>query len=189
MALAARKFATYEDLVALPDNVKGEILDGVLYTQPRPRFRHMRATATITGRIQPRFDLGGSDVSGGWWILPEPGIELDGSIECSPDVAGWRRSRLPVPPPENEPVTLAPDWVCEVLSPSTRNYDLEIKKPFYAKHGVEFFWIVDPLAHLLTAFQLDNNKQWRELGTWVEGAVVRIEPFGELELNLSEVWV
>ncbi len=187
MAIAARKFATYEDLLALPASIKGEILDGVLYTQPRPRFRHARAQATLTGRIHPQYDLGMSDVAGGWWVLPEPGIELLGSIECSPDIAGWRRSRLPVPPPDFEPITIAPDWVCEILSPSTRDYDREVKMPFYAKHKVEFMWIVDPQARQILAFQRDKN-QWREFGAWHDADRARIEPFVEVEINLSDCW-
>lgn len=188
MAQPALRRPTYEDLCALPHNVKGEILDGVLYTQPRPRFRHMRATATLTGRIQPQFDLGNNGAPGLWWILPEPGIELDGSIECSPDVAGWRRDRLPIPPAANEPITIAPDWVCEILSPSTRDYDERIKKPFYAKHKVKYFWLVDPEAHVIIAYQLHKG-DWIELGTWKDTVSVRIEPFVELELNLAEMWV
>jgi Uma2 family endonuclease len=185
--MPGRRGATYEDLVALPPNVKGEILDGVLYTQPRPRFRHAHAASLMNRRIGVRYGDEPKD-SGGWWIVLEPGIELQGSIECSPDVAGWRRDRLVVPPGGNEPITMAPDWVCEVLSPSTREYDLTIKKPFYAKHKVKHYWIVDPDAHQLIAFELQKN-DWVEQGTWSEEDRVRIRPFPEVELYLGDMWI
>ena len=162
MAEAARKRATYEDLLALPPNVKGEILDGVLYTQPKPRAPHMRAATILGGNISGPFDSGWSG-PGGWWILIEPGIELPDSPEVIPDLAGWRRERMPELP-RDEAITVVPDWVCEILSPSTRNYDQRIKKPFYARHGVSWLWLVDPEAHLLTAHRLEN-------GRWVEMAL------------------
>jgi Uma2 family endonuclease len=186
MAEPARKLATFEDLLALPDNVKGEILDGVLYTQPRPRFRHMYATAFMDRRIGNRYGEDPGD-PGGWWILPEPGIEVPGSPEFSPDLAGWRRERMPDPPEENQSITVVPDWICEILSPSTRAYDQRTKKPFYAKHQVQYLWIVDPESHLLMASRLENGR-WVELGTWGDDDRVRVEPFEAVELNLAELW-
>ncbi len=186
MAQPARKRATYEDLFALPPNVKGEILDGVLYTQPRPRFRHTRGALSLGSQIHRPFDLG-SDGPGGWWILVEPGIELPDSPEVAPDLAGWRRERMP-DPPVDESIKIVPDWVCEIHSPSTRAYDQRTKKPFYAKHGVGWLWFVDPEARLLTASRLENGR-WVDLGTWGEDDRVRIEPFDAIELSLSALWL
>jgi Uma2 family endonuclease len=177
---------TLEDLYALPPELKGEIIDGELYVQPRPRARHARVEAAIVGSTHGPYDLGRGG-PGGWWILPEPGIELPGSPEFSPDVAGWRRERLPELP-EDEPLRVAPDWVCEVLSPRTRGYDLIKKRPFYARSGVNWLWYVDVEAHTISVSQLRD-------GAWVEVAVhgdeqrVRLQPFPEVELDLGLWWV
>ncbi|MDI1450184.1 Uma2 family endonuclease [Polyangium sp. 6x1] len=182
---AARKRATYEDLLALPPNVKGEILDGVLYTQPRPRFRHMRTATILGGNISSPFDSGWTG-PGGWWIVVEPGIELPDSPEVSPDIAGWRRERM-LETPEDGPITVVPDWVCEILSPSTRRYDEHTKKWFYARHGVSWLWLIDPDARLLTAHRLQNGG-WFQFGSWVDDDRARIEPFESVELSLSALW-
>jgi Uma2 family endonuclease len=110
------------ELAALPEHLKGEIIDGELFVQPRPRFRHARASSFLGHHVGGAFDYdeGGP---GGWWILIEPGIELAGAPEVAPDLGGWRRERMPTPPPEGEPLTLVPDWVCEVLSPSNQRWD------------------------------------------------------------------
>jgi len=177
--------ATLEDLEALPPDSKGEIIDGELYVQPRPRARHARVEAAIIASTHGPYDVGRGG-PGGWWILPEPGVELPGSPEFSPDVAGWRRERLPVLPAD-EPIRLAPDWVCEVLSPRTRGYDLLKKRPFYARSGVEWLWYVDVEAHTVSVSQLRD-------GVWVEVAVhgedqrVRLQPFPEVELDLAVWW-
>ena len=112
-----RKAPTLADLDALPSNIKGEIIEGVLYTMTRPRGRHQRTTLRIGGRLSVPVDEG-VDGPGGWWILPEPGIELPNTPEISPDVAGWKRERMPELPADAA-ITVVPDWVCEILSPST----------------------------------------------------------------------
>ncbi|MRG94411.1 Uma2 family endonuclease [Polyangium spumosum] len=186
MSEGARIRATYEDLLSLPPNVKGEILDGVLYTQPKPRFRHMRTATILGGNLSSPFDSGWTG-PGGWWIVVEPGIELPDSPEVSPDIAGWRRERMPEPP-EDVPITIVPDWVCEIFSPSTRNYDQRVKKPFYAKHGVSYLWFIDPEARLLTAHRLVNGR-FQEIGIWGDDDHARIEPFDSVELSLSAIWI
>src|SRR5262249_31994910 len=132
---------TYADLEALPPGVKGEIIDGELYVQPRPRAAHAKALGRIIGKIGDPYDWGNGG-PGGWWVLPEPGIELPNSPEFSPDVAGWRRERLPSLS-KAEPIRTVPDWICEIHSPTTRGYDLLKKRPFYARIGVEWLWYVD----------------------------------------------
>lgn len=185
MGHPAQKLATYADLLALPPAVKGEILDGVLYTQPRPRFRHATATSFLDRRVGSPF-MDGIGGPGGWWILVEPGIELPGTPEVSPDLAGWRRERM-TEPPEDEAIKVVPDWVCEILSPSTRNYDQRIKKAFYAKHGVAFLWIVDPDARIITASSLENGR-WLEIGVFGAEEPMRVAPFEAIEIDLSDLW-
>ena len=177
--------ATYADLQALPEGVKGEIIDGELFVQPRPRAVHARAEASIVSDLQGPYDRGRGG-PGGWWILPEPGIELPRSPEFSPDVAGWRRDRLPELP-EDTAIQVVPDWICEILSPTTRAYDHVKKRPFYAQIGVAWLWYVDLEARTVTVSRLVE-------GSWLEVAVhggdekVRLEPFPEAALDLALWW-
>ena len=172
------------DLEALPEGVKGEIIEGVLYTQPRPRPRHSRAEGRVAGQVGRSFD-GGAGGPGGWWILVEPGIVLPGSPEFSPDVAGWRRGRLPELPDGR--IQLAPDWICEIHSPSNRGYDQRVKRPFYARIGVKHLWYVDLEARTLTVSRLERGR-WSELLVAGESDVVRAEPFEAIEIALAEWW-
>ena len=178
--------ATRADLEALPPELKGEILDGELYVQPRRRARHARIELTVGGALQGPYDLGRGG-PGGWWILPEPGIELPVSPEFSPDVAGWRRERLPQLP-QDEPIRVAPDWICEVLSPGTRGYDLIKKRPFYARIGVSWLWYVDVEARSVTVSQLRDGA-WVELAVHGEDERVRLQPFPEVEHDLALWWL
>ena len=180
----ANKLPTLADLDSLPAGTKGEIIEGVLYTMTRPRARHQRMNVRIGGKLGPLFD-DGEGGPGGWWILPEPGIELPGSPEFSPDLAGWRRERLPTLP--NDAMTIVPDWICEILCPTTRRHDTLVKKPFYARIGVAHLWLVDLDALTLTALRLEHQR-WVELGTFADEAEARIEPFDAVSLDLRRWW-
>lgn len=105
--------------------------------------------------------------------------------EIAPDVAGWRRERLPEPP--DGAITIASDWACEILSPSTRAHDQRIKRPLYARAGVRWLWFVDVDARTLTASRLENGR-WSELGVWADDEVARIEPFEAVEFRLGDLW-
>lgn len=177
--------ATYADLEALPEGVKGEIIDGELYTQPRPRARHALAGTTIASEIQGPYRLGRNG-PGGWWILLEPGIELPGSPEFAPDIAGWRHGRLPELP-DNASIAVVPDWVGEILSPTTRAYDFLKKRPFYARIGVPWLWYVDVEARTVTVSRLTDGA-WLELSVHGEAEHVRLEPFADIELDVGLWW-
>lgn len=183
----AKPRATRADLDALPERVVGELIGGVLYTMTRPRPRPARAASIIGGDLNGPYDRGRGGGPGGWWIVVEPGIELAelDVEEIAPDVAGWRRERLPRLP--DGPFTIRPDWVCEVLSPSTRSHDLKLKRPLYARAGVLWMWIVDVEARLLTASKLHDG-QWLELATWADDDVARIAPFEAVEIQLHDLW-
>ncbi len=188
MAEAVRKIenATMADLEALPANVKGEIIDGVLYTQHRPYAHHQFTLMAICSEIYKPYRLGERG-PGGWWILPEPGIELPNAPEVSPDVAGWRCERMPELPDDNEPIRVVPDWICEIFTKRTRAYALHTKKPFYARIGVEWLWYVDMEAETLTVQRLHQGK-WLELGVYAGDLCVRAEPFDVVEINLGRWW-
>ncbi|MBI3204987.1 MAG: Uma2 family endonuclease [Myxococcales bacterium] len=182
----ARKAPTLADLDALPPNVKGEIIEGVLYTMTRPRGPHQSTSLVIGADLVGPFQRGRGGPAG-WWILPEPGIELPETPEIAPDLAGWRRERLPALP-EDAAITLVPDWVCEILSPSTRRHDLLVKKPYYARVGVAHHWLVDLPARTVTAYRLESG-HWVELGVWGDETAARIEPFQEVPLDVASWWL
>jgi Uma2 family endonuclease len=177
--------ATKADLEALPDNVVGEIIDGVLYTAPRPRSVHANVIGLLLDDLKSPFQRGRGG-PGGWWILSEPGIELPDSPEFVPDLAGWLRERLPVLPADQS-ITVVPDWICEILSPSTRSYDQRIKRPFYARIGVQHVWFIDLEAKTLTVSRLVDGR-WLEIGLFGENDTVHAEPFEAVAVNMAEWW-
>jgi Uma2 family endonuclease len=182
------KPATYQDLLTVPEHLVGEILDGELHTSPRPSARHALATTNLTSELVGPFGFGRGGGSGGWIILVEPELHLIGQIVV-PDLAGWRRARMPVLP-EAPFFDLAPDWVCEVISPSTGALDRGKKMPHYARAGVGHIWLVDPILPLpqtLEVFRSDEEG-WRLLGTFTGQARVRAEPFDAIELDLAVLW-
>jgi Uma2 family endonuclease len=185
MTKPSPRVPTLADLDALPAGIVGEIIEGVLYTMTKPRAPHQRTTRTIGGRVGDPFDHGRGG-PGGWWILTDPGIELPNTPEIAPDVAGWRRERMPTLP-VNESIRVVPEWVCEILSPTTRRHDMLRKQPYYAKVGVPFLWLVDLDARVLTTYLLEGNA-WRVSGTYSDETEARIEPFDAVPLNVADWW-
>ena len=183
--------ATREELVArleaLPPNIKGEIIHGTLYTMPKARARHQRVGTFFGRHLGGGFDFD-DDGPGGWWILCEPGVELPDAPEVVPDVAGWRRTTMPEYPSPGEPIRVVPDWLCEVLSPTTGQYDRAVKLPLYAKCGVPWIWIVDTVHQTIEVLELER-------GCWVLRTVVgeeqrvRIPPFDAIEMPLGRLWI
>jgi Uma2 family endonuclease len=181
----SRREALYAELEKLPPNVVGEIVGGELYASPRPRPRHARATVRLSTALGP-FDLDpGEEGPGGWVLLGEPELHLGGEV-LVPDLAGWRRERMPELP-EEVGITLAPDWVCEVLSPSTVAIDKGRKMGSYAREGVRYLWLVDPVVQSLEVYRLENGR-WSLLGTHLGEVTVRAEPFEALPLELGRLW-
>lgn len=183
----ARRRATYEDLLKVPDILVAEIIDGELLTSPRPAFPHARATSVIGRELGP-FDQrpGGSGGPGGWWILFEPELHLGADI-LVPDLAGWQRERMPVL--ENVAYCeLAPDWVCEVVSPTTVRLDRVRKMPVYAREHVGHLWLVDPLMRTLEVYRLEGQR-WVVASTHGGNESVRAEPFETIELDMSRWWL
>lgn len=179
---------TRADLEALPTGVKGEIIDGVLYAMTRPRPKHQALGTRLAASLEPPFGRGGGageEGPGGWWILAEPGIELPRSPEISPDLAGWRRERLPELP--DGPISLVPDWVCEILSPTTRRHNLLIKAPYYASIGVTHLWLVDLDARALLVSRLEGGA-WRDLQRFGDERDARVAPFEDVTLDVAGWW-
>ena len=176
--------ATYQDVLDAPPDKVAEVVDGTLYIFDRPAFLHTLAGSVLGNAIGPPFHHGRGG-PGGWWILDEPQLHLGEDIVV-PDMAGWRRERMPVYP-DTAYTTLAPDWVCEVLSPSTRKLDLGGKSAVYARAGVGYLWFVDPIARSLEAKVLRGGK-WVAIATLHDDATVSLTPFEAISFSLSDLW-
>ena len=179
-----RQPATYEDLLKVPGHLVAEILDGELYATPRPAPRHADAGTGLSGVLRGPFDRGRGG-PGGWRILFEPELHLRADI-LVPDLAGWRRDRLPTLPTAAH-FSLAPDWVCEVVSLSTAAMDRVKKLTIYAREQVGHAWLIDPIARTLEILRLESGR-WTIVSTWSGQAVLRGEPFDAIELDLSLLW-
>jgi Uma2 family endonuclease len=178
------KRATYEDVLNAPEHKVAEILDGELFLSPRPAFRHARASSTLGVIVGQAFDRGRGG-PGGWLILDEPELHF-GEQVVVPDLAGWRRERFP--PVDDPPwLSLAPDWACEVLSPSTARIDRGRKLRIYAAAGVGWLWLVDPIEQTLEVLRLREGA-WTIAAVHTGRDVVRAEPFDAIELDLGELW-
>ncbi len=182
---AARRRATYEDILALPEHVTGHILFGVLHAFPRPAPRHALAASVLGGELGPPFHRGRGG-PGGWIILFGPELHL-GEHVVVPDLAGWRRERMPELPVDKAFLSIAPDWACEVLSPSTSAVDRGDKRRVYALEGVAHVWLVDPEARTLEVLALDGPS-YRIHSVFSGEAPVRAEPFHAIELDLAALW-
>jgi len=180
--------ATYADLLRVDDNLRPQLIAGQIVTQPSPLPRHSKAQRSLGHFVGGPFDdddgFGGP---GGWWIFVEVDVQLTAHDVVRPDLAGWRRERLPNPGPVR-PIEVAPDWVCEVISPSSANIDRVTKRALYARHGVKHYWLVDPDTRSLEALEL-SGERWVELGAWSDDAKVRVAPFSEVELELARLFL
>lgn len=183
----AKRRATYEDLLQVPDHLVAEIVAGELYTSPRPASPHARAAWCLGQDVGPfDDDPGGPRGPGGWWILFEPELHLDADV-LVPDLAGWRRERM-ARIPNTAAFSLAPDWVCEVVSPGTARLDRIGKMPVYARAGVGHLWLVDPLAQTLEVYRLEAGR-WLVAQALGGSERVRAEPFDAIEVDLSRWWL
>lgn len=178
----------YGQLRSLPANRRGEILAGDLVVSPRPAVAHALSATRITGDVGSHFGRQGGGRPGGWLILAEPELHLttDQTHVLSPDIAGWKRETLPVLP-RTSFLTVPPDWVCEILSPSTARHDRNVKARIYHDSGVTWRWLVDPDARTVEAYRREGAF-WVLLRTWEDQEKARIEPFDAVELDLSAWW-
>jgi Uma2 family endonuclease len=176
--------ATYEDLVKVPDIMVAEIVDGELHASPRPAPRHAIVTSAVGSAIFAPYHHGRGG-PGGWWILDEPELHFGRNV-LVPDLAGWRRTRMPRIPAAAY-FSLAPDWVCEVVSPSTASLDRVKKLAIYAREQVAHAWLIDSAARTLEVLRLDSGR-WTILGTHAGSEVVRAEPFADIDLELALLW-
>ena len=173
----------YSEYRALPEGTKAEIVGGEVRVLPRPRPRHVRVSSTLGARLGRSFGWDSDTGPGGWVILDEPELRLGDEVRA-PDLAGWRVERYEEP--EENPITLVPDWICEVLSPTTARVDRAEKMPLYANHGVGHLWIVDPLAETLEVYRREATR-WVVVASY--GADDRVQPdFDAVPFDLGVLW-
>jgi Uma2 family endonuclease len=184
MANPVPKPATYADVLAAPAHRVAQVLGGTLYTHPRPSPRHSAAASALGGELSTTFQRGNGG-PGGWIILDEPELHLGFDIVV-PDIAGWRRENLSTLP-DTPYLETPPDWVCEILSPSTERLDRGIKRRIYAEAGVKHLWLIDPRSQVLEAFALTGG-QWLLVGTAQGGDDVSIAPFDAISFSLAALW-
>jgi Uma2 family endonuclease len=185
MSEPKRKPATYEDVLRAPEHMVAEIVEGDLYLSPRPAKPHAVASAELFSELHSPFSRskGGP---GGWVILVEPEVHF-GPHVLVPDLAGWRKEREPLE--GDEPYfTVVPDWVCEVVSPSTGRLDRIKKLPLYAANDVRHAWLVDPIQRSLEVYR-NQDRRWVLTATHADQEEVRVEPFEAVALELAALWI
>jgi len=188
MSTPAYKPATVADLLALPDDERVELVDGLLIRKPDISSKHFRAAQVLCDVIGGPYDDGDGG-PGGWWVFTETLVSMSPQV-YRPNIAGWRRTRLPDPDTGN-PIEVVPDWCCEIVSPGNAAHDRVRKRLDYAAHGVSHYWLVDPEAGsgVIEALELDG-RVWRECGAWgVADKEVRIPPFEAIPLDLSRIFL
>jgi len=185
-AVETKRRATYDDLLLVPDTMVAEIVDGDLVVTPRPATPHAFAAAEIAADLLPAFHgIEARSGPGGWWILPEPELHFGQNV-LVPDLAGWRRERMPTVP-DVAGFQLAPDWVCEVISPSTGEIDRGRKMRVYARERVGHLWIVDPILRTLEVYRLEDGR-WVVASTHAGTEQIRAEPFEAVPLDMRRWW-
>jgi Uma2 family endonuclease len=185
MANPARRLATYEDVLNAPEHFVAEVVGGELHLQPRPALSHSAAASALGDELGPPFKRGRGG-PGGWILLYEPELHFGGDIVV-PDMAGWRRTRLDAVT-DGPFMTLAPDWLAEVLSPSTEKFDRTEKLAVYAREGVPWVWLINPRQRTLEILNLGADGRWVLRGTFHDDVLIRAEPFEAIEFDLGALW-
>ncbi len=185
------KPATYDEYLALPEDQKAELIDGEIFLMSGPKLRHVRIASNLGSAINSRHGqyAGPTDSGpGGWWIFfePEVHLRLDRRV-VRPDIAGWRRERMPELSLDTHKVTVVPDWVCEILSPSTMRWDMLVKMPRYLEAGVRFVWLVDPVERRVDALMAKDG-EWADAGSVEVGPTLALPPFDESTFDLTPIW-
>lgn len=182
--MSIKRGATYEDLAGVPDDQIAEIVEGELYASPWPRIRHARVLSALGAKLFSAFDEGVKPPFG-WWLLDEPELHLGDDV-LVPDIAGWRRENLPALP-DTPSIDLAPDWVCEILSPSTFVLDRQHKLPAYARHRVSWLWLIDPSEKTLEVFR-SRSGGWSGVEFYRGDASAHAEPFEGAGIELTAIF-
>ena len=181
----AYKTTLYQDLESLPERLIGEIIDGTLYAHPKGSAVHQMAITSISSALLNDYQRGKGD--DGWWIIAKPEAHFERDTQVAvPDIAGWRKQTMPELPPDHR-FLVRPDWLCEVLSPSTESHDRTVKMALYASHGVPHYWIVHPHDCYIEAYELSSDGQYQQFAIGHEKALFNSAPFNEFQMSVMEL--
>ena len=180
----AKRKATYEDLLAVPGHLTAEIIYGALYTHPKPAPPHATTQSAVNGELTGPFQKGRGG-PGGWWFMTEAELHL-GPHVVAPDIAGWRRERMPYMP-ATAYIEVSPDWICGIVSPSTEDVDRGPKRRVYATYGVGYLWLLNPVAKYLETYALREGS-WVHLETYRDGETVTAPPFDAVPIEIAGLW-
>lgn len=181
----ARKFATFEDLLAVPETQRAELINGELVYHAQASQRHGQAQRALGSVLDPFARKAGGGGPGGWWIVTEAGVRYASNIACRHDLAGWRRERLPELL-EDEYVSVTPDWVCEILSSSNRSNDLVRKKAILHRARVPHYWTIDPSDKIISVHRWTEDG-YANVANCEAGERVRLELFEAVEIDISHL--
>jgi Uma2 family endonuclease len=184
MVAPLRRRASYADVLAAPAHMVAEVIGGDLRLSPRPSAAHAAVSSALGDELGPPFKRGRGG-PGGWIILDEPELHLADDIVV-PELAGWRRERMPSVPDEAF-ITMAPDWICENHSPSTEKTDRAEKLGIYGGAGVAHAWLINPRARTLEVLRR-QGAHWLQLAVHKDDERVRAEPFDAIELSVGSLW-
>jgi Uma2 family endonuclease len=163
-----------------------ELIDGEVVVHAAPGMLHSFGASAVGSDIHQAYQRGRGG-PGGWWVLIEVDIELRPRAQAyRPDISGWKRERV-TRIPEERPVRIRPDWVCEVLSRSTASWDLGSKRDGYAAAEVPWYWVLDPEHRILTAYQLSEGG-YRVAGTVTAQAPGNLPPFEAVQFDMTEIF-
>lgn len=169
----------------MPEEDRYELVDGELLPKEAARGTHGRAQGEVYHTLTPyrRGSGGPPERPGGWWFAVETLIQFDARQVRKPDVSGWRRERMPQMPDE-VPITLIPDWIGEILSPTNASTDTVVKMRLYHRSHVGHYWLIDPRDETLTVYRWTEEGYLYVLGAQ-RGERVRAEPFEAIDLQVG----
>ena len=182
-SFTVRRPASWEDVLAAPENKVAELIDGELVLSSRPSVRNAIACA----RVLRSLDGDESDDVEGWAVFREVELHLGQpspqSLVLVPDLSGWRSERFVGVPEDAAAIEVVPDWVCEILSPGTHRHDRLVKMDIYARLGVGWAWLVDPAERTLEVFALRDGL-WTRVQVGGPEDRLTLQPFG-VEVDLE----
>jgi Uma2 family endonuclease len=181
----AKTLATYAELLALPEDVRGEIIGGEVVVQPSPTPLHQSTIGEIYAELRNPFQRGRGG-PGGWWLIQDVDVEFGPHDVCRPDISGWKKERVATFP-SDRPVRHRPDWVCEGLSPRTALRDQGDKRAIYQRAEVPWYWLVDPLNRTLSVLRLVVDGYVVEQVAGDQG-VIALPPFEAVPIDLACVF-
>lgn len=185
MSEPAPRLATYAELLALPGEVRAELIGGHIVTLPSPTPKHQSTIGSVYAELRAPFERGRGG-PGGWWLIPDVDVQFTAHDVLRPDISGWRRERVPEFPAER-PIAACPDWVCEGLSPASAVRDHGDKRVIYQRAGIAWYWIIDPFNRTLNVYRLTADGYVLEVSVGDRGAA-RLNPFAEVELELDALF-